>query len=63
MIGQDELPAGKDWVLVECDGRMMLFITEGACDRAAILEEAWQAYRLLMQPALPRQRVVLPHAV
>lgn len=61
MIGQDEL-AGKKWALVECDGAMTLFLVEGeVCP--AVLEEAWQAYRMLTEPSIPRQRQVLAHTV
>lgn len=59
LIGQEELPRGKEWALVECDERMTLFIAEGSL-RTDVLEEAWAAYRLLMAPAPPRPRLGSP---
>lgn len=58
MVSQENLPAGQRWAMVECDGRMTLFLAEDAvCP--AVLEEAWHAYRLLTEPAIPHQRVTL----
>lgn len=59
LIGQDDLPRGHEWALVEHDECITLFITEEALTPRK-LEEAWAAYRLLTAPRHPRPRVIQP---
>lgn len=53
LIGQDDLPGGQEWAVVEHDGRVTLFILEEALTPRK-LEEAWAGYRLLTKPRHPR---------
>jgi hypothetical protein len=57
LIGQDELPEGHEWAVVEHDEQITLFITEDALTPRK-LEEAWAGYRLLTAPRHPRPRLV-----
>jgi hypothetical protein len=59
LIGQNDLPRGHDWALVEHDGRITLFITEEALTPRK-LEETWAAIRLLTAPRHPRPRLIEP---
>lgn len=59
LIADDGLPGGCDWVLVEHDEQITLFIKEHALT-PDILQEAWAAYRLLTEPRHPRPHVVAP---
>lgn len=59
LIGQDDLPAGYEWAVVEHDGRITIFITQAALT-PEVLEEAWAGYRLLVKPSPPRQRPMMP---
>lgn len=58
LIGQDDLPAGHEWAMVEHDGRITLFITEAGL-RPRVLEEAWAGYRMLTKPRGPQPQVVV----
>lgn len=53
LIGQDDLPPGHEWAIVEHDERITLFITQEALTPRG-LEEAWAGYRLLTKPRHPR---------
>lgn len=67
LVDECDLPAGHDWMLVEHDERITLFIAEDALTPRC-LEEAWAAYRLLTGPrhprptpvTIPRQQACLP---
>jgi hypothetical protein len=59
LVDQTELPPGREWLLVEHDERIALFITQAALTPRK-LEEAWAGYRLLTGPRHPRVRVIPP---
>lgn len=57
LIDESDLPNGQDWVIVEHDEQITLFIVEAALTPRK-LEEAWAGYRLLTQPRHPRPWLV-----
>lgn len=44
-VGDNDLPAGHDWLLARTAGRTLLFIREASMS-PQVLEEAWAGFRL-----------------
>jgi hypothetical protein len=59
LIGQNDLPAGIHWAMVEVDGCMTAYLTPAALTEEG-LAEAWAAYRRLVAPSPPQPRPLGP---
>lgn len=46
-VGDDALPAGHDWAMVEVDDEVVFVAKRSALPSERVLAEAWAGYRLL----------------